>query len=216
MSSCGSASEWSWEYPWILSCPPAHRGAWGTGAQSGDESPGLLAPVLSCFLGAGCVLPLSPCLPPSCLGLGLRVTRFCLVRAPRWPSWERTGWGPGTKPGLMEEPRPGLSPPPPSPLVQEPPHLPPPSTVIAQRFSRELTKQRLPCEENKAKHVRVAELSSPIPSPLAWNDLQRLARSPRFSAERTPPEAPVMAPLLENPGGQGTLQSLPSLGFRQF
>lgn len=35
--------------------------------------------------------------------------------------------------------------------------------MIAQSFFRELTKQLL-CEGNQAKHVRMVELSSPIPS----------------------------------------------------
>lgn len=157
-----------------------------------------------------CRLSVSPSLP-ICLVLGLRGAGLYVVIAPRPPSWERTEWGPGTEPGLMEGPSPG-------PLSLHllfwcrSPDLPAPSTVIPQRFSRELTKQLLLCE-NKTKHMRMAESSSFIPSPPAWSSLP----SPTcLSAQRTLLEAPGVASLPENPEGRGTPQDLAKLGFREF
>lgn len=136
-----------------------------------------------------------------------------MVSGPTWPSWERTGWGSDTEPGLMGEP--SLWPLSPSALCSNvgAPDLPTPSTVIAQKFSRELTKQLLLWEENKAKHMRMAESSFLIPS---LPCVEQLAPSPPPECRKNPLlKSPVVALLVASPGIQGTPWPLARWEFRQ-
>ena len=83
-----------------------------------------------------------------------------------------------------------------------------PPPVIAQRVFRELTKQFLLCEENKAKPVRVAELCSPVPSLPCGSGPEKPAFS-LLPCRKDPPEAPRWLPFLKDPGIREPLSCLP-------
>ena len=71
--------------------------------------------------------------------------------------------------------------------------------MIAPRVSRELTEQ-LVCEENQAKHVRMAEVSSPILSlPCVMQPFESCPR---------PPDRVQKGPLLKPPGWHLFLKAL--------